>query len=164
MAATSKPSVAAEPSPQRAAGAPQDVERFSLVTLQMAGWLWLEETPPGDPGDAYWQLANAIGVALAGPECRLQRGRFDWPLHRSAQLDAGAGAASAALQAFLQRRLEQTACAGLVVLGEATRARLTGCDLQDGPRIATVAIAEMLRDPGLKQTAWRDLQVLRGSS
>ncbi len=150
-----------QPAAPEAEGA-AEIDRFSLVTLQMAGWLWLEQTAAGDPGEAYWQLASAIGQALAGPKCQLERGRFDWPLHRSTQLDAGADAASAALQAFLQRRLEQKTCKGIVLLGESTQQRLAGCQLSNGPeaRVVTASIDDMLRDPGLKRGAWRDLQVV----
>ncbi len=50
----SAPAKAADNAQTDTAARPQAhaVERFSVITLQMAGWLWLEETPPGDPGDA----------------------------------------------------------------------------------------------------------------
>jgi phosphohistidine phosphatase SixA len=60
--------------------------------------------------------------------------------------------------AFIQRKLEQTGCAGLILLGKACEERVPLDQLNCGRLVRTVSTAEMLRTPLLKKQAWRDLK------
>ena len=45
--------------------------------------------------------------------------QFDWPIHTNQQLDLGEEAARASVAGFVDRRLGEHGCRGLVLLGQA---------------------------------------------
>tara|TARA_R110001599_G_scaffold353463_1_gene592966 strand:+ start:9660 stop:10361 length:702 start_codon:yes stop_codon:yes gene_type:complete len=151
--------------PEAAPGRPVDLKRndpeFSLVAIHCGGWLWLEEQ--GDAGLLSEQLllvqsmAVALGMTKGDADKRASSARFDWPIHKNRQLDQGEDAARSSVAGFIQRKLEQLCCQGLVLLGRECEGRLA-LDQLDCARVArTVSTAQMLRNPLLKQQAWRDL-------
>jgi hypothetical protein len=150
--------------------------RFSLAAVTCGGWLWLEELEGAPLAAEQLQLLQAMADALAmiarndagdrgdrGP-ARAVSTRFDWPIHTNQQLDLGEDAARASLAAFIQRKLEQPDCNGLILLGRACEARVPLAQLAC-PRLAcTASTSEMLRNPLLKKQAWRDLRPLLESA
>lgn len=162
----------AAPSPAPVSPAQQRGEqvRFSLSTVLAGSYMWLESLN-GMPlaaeqvnliramAHAVAMSQGAAGSALPAPEL----GRFDWPLHQNRQLDQSEDAARAGLAAFLQRRLEQGGCKGLVVLGN-DAARWVEATALPLVVVQTVATAQMLADPACKVQVWRDLAPLRRAS
>jgi hypothetical protein len=80
-------------------------------------------------------------------------------MHTNRQLDLGEEAARASVAAFINRRLEQRGCLGLVLLGQTGAKRVSLPDMEV-PTVITASSAEMIANPALKQQAWRDLQPL----
>jgi hypothetical protein len=143
--------------------------RFSLAAVTCGGWLWMEELDGTPFTSAQLQLvqsmADALGRFKGIPEAATRPAegagavltQFDWPMHTNLQLDQGQDAARSSVAAFIQRKLEQAECSGLVLLGRACEARVP-LDQLDSCRIArTVSTARMLREPLLKRQAWQDL-------
>ena len=125
--------------------------------------MWLEEMGGMPLATEQEQLVQAMAQALAvAGNTRQEKKRpevahFDWPIHTNAQLDLGEEAARASVAGFIGRKLEQQQCRGLVLLGEASKARVR-LEQLDCPLVAsTVSSAEMLDNPLLKKQAWRDL-------
>jgi hypothetical protein len=160
--------------------------RFSLVAMVAGDWLWLEElagmpltteqvqlvqsmaqalllnrTAPGRtaPGRALPDAASR-GPAPRGPAprgpARPVVEQFDWPIHTNHQLDLGAEAAQASVAGFVGRRLDQYDCRGLVLLGQSCAARLPLQEINI-PTVSTASSAQILEQPALKRTVWRDL-------
>ena len=143
--------------------------RFSLAAVTCGGWLWLEELDGAPFTPQQLQLVQSIAAALArlagesgtaqaaaaDPAVRLTQ--FDWPMHSNLQLDQGKDAARSSVAAFIQRKLEQGECTGLILLGRECEARVP-LDQLDCARLArTVSTAQMLHEPVLKRQAWQDL-------
>jgi hypothetical protein len=147
--------------------------RFSLAAIVAGGWLWLEELSDSVLATQQVQLVQAMAHALGrtdidqgrrepGPE-RPEVTQFNWPIHTNRQLDIGPEAARSSVAGFIQRKLDQRACHGLVLLGEACATRVP-VDQFSGLRLCcTASTASMLRDPQLKRQVWRDLQTLASS-
>jgi hypothetical protein len=153
----------APPKPAAAASKQDNLPQFSLVAITAGGWLWLEEMGGMPLATEQVQLVQAMAQALAvAGNTRQEKKRpevahFDWPIHTNAQLDLGEEAARASVAGFIGRKLEQQQCRGLVLLGEASKARVL-LEQLDCPLVAsTVSSAEMLDNPLLKKQAWRDL-------
>jgi hypothetical protein len=171
--------VKAAPAPAVAAvrpGAGNLPSRFSLAAISCGGWLWLEELENTPLAPEQLQLVQAMAEALgtvashgAGHEDNSSGGRlparavttqFDWPMHTNQQLDQGEEAARASVAAFIQRKLEQPGCNGLVLLGRKCEARVPLGQLACARLARIASSAEMLRSPLLKKQAWRDLRLL----
>ena len=90
--------------------------------------------------------------AGADPKWRSLIGRFT----PTSQLDLGAEAAQASVAGFVGRRLEQYGCRGLVLLGQSCAARVPLQEVKI-PTVSTASSAEILAQPALKRTVWRDL-------
>ena len=158
------PATAVAPGGQRPRQAASPTIRFSLALIRAGDWLWLESL--GDNALATDQLALVAAMARAlaprgasGLE-RPEVVRFDWPMHNNKQLDIGEEAARSSLGAFLERRLRDASCTGLVLLGEEA-GRWLAAESLPVPAVRTVATLDMLRDPALKRRAWRELSPLR---
>ena len=137
--------------------------QFSLVAITAGGWLWLEEMGGMPLATEQVQLvqamAQAIGVAgnTRQEKTRPEVAHFEWPIHTNRQLDLGEEAARASVAGFIGRKLEQQQCRGLVLMGEACKARVQLEQLDCALVATTVSSAEMLDNPLLKKQAWRDL-------
>jgi hypothetical protein len=155
------PSAAAEPVP-----------RFTLSAIIAGDWLWLEDLNGLPLATEQVQLVQSMALALgrdsgrdnaqsgtAAPTAKPDVAQFDWPMHTNRQLDLGEEAARASVAAFINRRLEQRGCLGLVLLGQAGAKRVSLPDMEV-PTVITASSAEMIANPALKQQAWRDLQPL----
>ena len=151
--------------PKAAAPAPRHdaVAQFSLVAITAGGWLWLEEmggmplaTDQVQLVQAMAQALNVAGKASPGKK-RPEVAQFDWPIHTNQQLDLGEKAAQASVAGFIGRKLEQQQCRGLVLLGEACKARVPLEQLGSPLVVTTISSAAMVDNPLLKKQAWRDL-------
>jgi hypothetical protein len=158
--------------PQRSAAVP----RFSLITIIAGNWLWLEELADMPLTTEQVQLVQSMAQALVlHRESRVQEAtsavqpgearidatrtdvaQFDWPIHTNQQLDLGTAAARASVAGFVSRRLEQHGCRGLVLLGQSCAMRVPVEELQT-LTVSTASSAEILAQPTLKRTVWRDL-------
>ncbi len=150
--------------------------RFSVAAISCGGWLWLEELDSASFGPEQLQLiqamVHALGIARAsagssdsaaaatpgGAQPQAVATRFDWPMHSNQQLDQGPEAARASLAGFIQRKLEERECRGLVLLGRESEARVALDQLDCAYIARTLSTAELLRDPLLKKQVWRDLR------
>ena len=142
---------------------------FSLAAVTCGGWLWVEELGNVPFTSAQLQLvqsmADALGRFKGSPEAENKPAsgagavltQFDWPMHTNLQLDQGQDAARASVAAFIQRKLEQAECAGLVLLGRECEARVPLDQLDSCRIVRTVSTALMLLEPLLKRQAWQDL-------
>ena len=154
-------------SPPRGAAVP----RFSLTAIVAGDWLWLEELMGMPLTTEQVQLVQSMAQALVlQRESRIETGtgaarpgavppavaQFDWPIHTNRQLDLGVAAARASVAGFVGRRLEQHACHGLVLLGQSCALRLPLEELKI-LTVSTASSAEILAQPALKRTVWRDL-------
>ncbi len=147
--------------------------RFSLVAIVAGDWLWLEELDGMPLTTQQVQLVQAMAQALVQKRepgaaiatetaaghtdaTRPQVAQFDWPIHTNQQLDLGADAARASVAGFVVRRLEQHGCRGLVLLGQSCAVRVP---LQEVKllTVSTASTAQILAQPALKRTVWRDL-------
>ncbi len=143
----------------------EPVPRFSLTAIVAGSWLWLEELAGPLTSDQV-RLVQSMAQALllchpsqgdaVTPAVEPDVAQFDWPIHTNQQLDLGKEAAQASVAGFVDRRLGEHGCRGLVLLGEAC--------LQRVPRqhisvitANTVSSAEILAQPSLKRQVWRDL-------
>lgn len=137
---------------------------FSLVAISCGGWLWLEEQGNGDrlPDQLMLvqSMAQALGMITTDVATRASSAQFDWPIHNNRQLDQGQEAARSSVAGFIQRKLEQQRCHGLVLLGAECEGRLALKQLDCAQVIRTVSTAQMLRNPLLKRQAWQDLHPL----
>jgi hypothetical protein len=158
-------------STQRSAAVP----RFSLTTIVAGDWLWLEELA-GPLTTEQVQLVQSMAQALvrhselrteddvtvarpgaARPgAARPDIAQFEWPIHTNHQLDLGVEAARASVAGFVGRRLEQHGCRGLVLLGQSCVMRVPLDELKV-LTVNTASSAEILAQPALKQSVWRDL-------
>jgi hypothetical protein len=134
---------------------------FSLVAINCGDWLWLEEQESAESLPEQLMLvqsmAQALGIYAGDTGARASATQFDWPIHNNRQLDQGEEAARSSVAGFIQRKLEQLRCQGLVLLGAECEGRLA-LDQLDSPRVVrTVSTAQMLRNPLLKRRAWQDL-------
>ena len=154
--------------PQRQGSA---VPRFSLAAIVAGDWLWLEAL-----GDmplateqvwlvkamaqalasyaAYSDDEDAVGEDLAAVQADVAQ--FDWPIHTNQQLDLGEEAARASVAGFIDRKLQQHQCRGLVLLGQACEQWVPLSQLQVRS-VATISSAQILARPELKREAWRAL-------
>ena len=154
--------------PQRQGAA---VPRFSLAAIVAGDWLWLEAL-----GDmplateqvwlvkamaqalvayaAYGDDEGAVGEGLAAVQTDVAQ--FDWPIHTNQQLDLGEEAARASVAGFVDRKLQQHQCRGLVLLGQACEQWVPLSQLQV-PSVTTISSARILARPELKREAWRTL-------
>ena len=148
-----------EASPQ-ATAATSTIPAFSIVTVMVGGYLWVEELAGSSVSREQVQLICAMSKALVLGEGEPQVGQFDWPIHSNAQLDLGEGAARAGLCGFLQRKIDGGNCQGLVLLGAACQQKLDVNQLDFGRCVRTLSTAEMLADAKLKKQAWLDLHVI----
>jgi hypothetical protein len=151
--------VSAQPLPRS-----ESVPRFSLTAIVAGDWLWLEELA-GPLMTEQVKLIQSMAQALAlyqqsgsGPakSVRPDVTQFDWPIHTNHQLDLGAAAALASVAGFVERRLEQHGCRGLVLLGQACAKRVPQQEISL-MTVSTVSSAELLAQPALKPQVWRDL-------
>mgnify|MGYP003630106938 CR=1 FL=1 len=150
-------------------GAQADSCSFSLVAMLAGRWLWLEglgDMPlASDQVNLVQAMAHALGFR-SSVEARVVRdaasphvSTFNWPMHSNRQLDSGIDAAKASLAAFLERRIEQQGCVGIVLLGDEC-ARWVETTRLEVPAVTIASTAQMLQDPELKRQAWRALQPL----
>ncbi|MAT91650.1 MAG: hypothetical protein CME59_03540 [Halioglobus sp.] len=129
--------------------------------------MWLEDLGGQPLAAEQAALVGAMAGALllsAGDSrqalpVKAQFAQFDWPLHNNRQLDNGEDAARAGLAAFVERRLQDSGCSGLVVLGESAAHWLDAA--QHMVRVVQVpATRDMLSRPALKRGAWDALLAL----
>lgn len=149
-------------------GAPQ-VARFSLSAIVAGQWLWLEELGEVPLTVEQVQLVGAMARALLRTQAtstppavtadKPEVAQFDWPIHTNRQLALDEEAAGAAVAGFINRRLEQFGCRGLVMLGKACSGRVAAGEF-GMPVVQTASTADMLGQPSLKAQVWRDLQSL----
>lgn len=147
------------------------VPRFSLVAIVTGEWLWLEDLAGMPLTTEQVQLVQSMAQALVlNREPRTEAetsvvrpamarpdvAQFDWPIHTNQQLDLGAEAARASVAGFVGRRLEQHGCRGLVLLGQSCAMRVPVEGLKT-LTVSTASSAEILAQPTLKRTVWRDL-------
>ena len=157
-----------EPRPSRL----QKPLKFSLAAVSCGAWLWLEELDGAPFAPSQLQLVQAmaealgrLGVGSAAGEAPAtgsgpQLTQFDWPMHTNLQLDQGQEAAHSSVAAFIQRKLEQGQCMGLILLGPECEARVPLDQLDCARIVRTVSSARMLREPLLKRQAWQDLAAI----
>jgi hypothetical protein len=158
---------AAEPRDTAPGGA--HLPRFSLSAIVAGSWLWLEEL--GDMALTVEQvhLVEAMARALRHAGATVDEGpaamakpevtQFDWPIHTNRQLELGEQAARAAVAGFVNRRLEQFNCAGLVLLGGRCAERVPVEEI--GAQIVCIqGSLDILANPSLKPQVWRDLMPL----
>jgi hypothetical protein len=101
---------------------------------------------------------GAIDAPLISP-ISVDKAQFNWPIHTNQQFDLSEDTACSAVAAFVQRRLQQHECRGLVVLGEDCGKWLQAQQLAV-PVVATLGSVQMLANPDLKRQVWRDLRLL----
>ena len=141
-----------------------EVPRFSLTAIEAGKWLWVEQLAGMPLTTEQVQLVKSMAGALGHAEGKVgpappqtQVLQFDWPMHSNHQLDQGEESARAAVAGFIGRKLEESGCRGLVLMGR-------GCagwvpDL--GFQVAKIeSSADILQQPGLKPAVWRALQAL----
>jgi hypothetical protein len=145
--------------------------RFSLATIVAGDWLWLEilEDLPlaTEQVQLVLSMAKALRRAATGADqdsapahsTKPDVAQFDWPLHTNRQLDLGEQAARASVAAFVNRRLEQHGCRGVILLGRPAvqRVPLEGLATR---AIETASSMEILAHPARKAQVWLDLQPL----
>ena len=105
------------------------------------------------------ELVAAMGRALTHPATAEEpvTSEFQWPMHANQQLDLGADEASASLEGFLLRKLDDNACVELICLGEAASELVSGLKLPCARR-QLPASREMLTEPQRKRNAWDALR------
>ena len=142
--------------------------RFTLAAIVAGGWLWLEELEGAAMTPEQLMLVQAMAGALSvvdpgskgnvATAGRPEAEYFNWPLHTNQQLDQGVEAARSGVAGFIQRRLEQRTCSGLVLLGEECRSKVPLEHIDCSRGACTVSTASMLISPAIKKQAWTDLQ------
>jgi len=138
----------------------ESIPAFAIAAIACGGWLWVEELSQPEISRDQVHLIKAMVRALGLSDSKLDVSRFDWPIHRNAQLDLGEEAARASLGGFVQRKAAQEKCLGMVVLGEACKKRLDSQQFGASRCISTISGAQMLVTPSLKKQAWQDLQAI----
>ncbi len=144
------------------AGMPLTTEQVQLVQ-SMAQALLLTRTavanvetrpvaPRPDAAPPGWAPPGWAAPGRARPVVE----QFDWPIHTNHQLDLGAAAAQASVAAFVGRRLDQYGSRGLVLLGQSCAVRVPLQEIHI-PTVSTASSAQILEQPALKRTVWRDL-------
>lgn len=136
------------------------VTRFRLAAVICAGRLWVEELGDEALAQDQVQLVSAMGRALMHPEGGSEAiavTEFQWPLHDNAQLGLGAEEATATLQGFLHRQLDENACVELICLGDESKALLANLPVSCARRFAP-STRDMLASPILKRDVWAALQ------
>ena len=156
-----KASVQASASPQQG----EPVPRFSLTAIVAGDWLWLEELAGPLTTDQV-RLVQSMAQALllchqspggeVKPAVQPEVAQFDWPIHTNQQLDLGEQAARASVAGFVDRRLGEHECRGLVLLGDACAQRVRRQQISL-VTVDTMSSAEILAQPALKRQVWRDL-------
>jgi hypothetical protein len=156
-----KASVQASASPQQG----EPVPRFSLTAIVAGDWLWLEELAGPLTTDQV-RLVQSMAQALllchqspggeVKPVVQPEVAQFDWPIHTNQQLDLGEEAARASVAGFVDRRLGEYGCRGLVLLGQACAQHVPRQQISV-ETVNTVSSAEILAQPALKRQVWRDL-------
>lgn len=141
-------------SPSAAVAKARQVQAFNVAAIVSGKWLWIEVLTHGVLSRDQVHLVQAMTRALGVSEPKSHNSQFDWPIHNNAQLDLGLDAARAGLAGFVQRKIEQFECQGLVVLGCACEQRLAIQQLRVQRCVSTVSTAEMLANPQLKKQAW----------
>lgn len=153
-------SIGKSPSSTAGKAQPEAATRFRLAAVICARRLWLEAL--GNEALAREQvlLISAMGRALSHPQVHEDAPlvtEFRWPLHDNAQLGLGAEEATATLQGFLYRQLEEHACVELICLGESSKSLLGSIAVPCARRYVP-ATRDMLRTPLLKRDSWAALQ------
>lgn len=156
------PSRTVQPPPVAVAKA-TPAEAFNVAAIVSGNWLWIEVLTHGVLSRDQVHLVQAMTRALGVSEPKSHNSQFDWPIHNNAQLDLGLDAARAGLAGFVQRKIEQFECQGLVVLGCACEQRLAIQQLRVERCVSTVSTAEMLANPQLKKQAWEAILPLISS-
>ena len=142
----------------------EPVQAFTVAAIVSGSWLWIEELTHGVLSRDQVHLIQAMAMALGAKEAKCHTSQFDWPIHNNAQLDLGVDAARAGLAGFVQRKVEQFECQGLIVLGRACEQRLAIRQLRVQRCVSTVSTAEMLANPQLKKQAWEAILPFISSS
>ena len=143
----------------------EPVPRFSLTAIVAGDWLWLEELAGPLTTDQV-RLVQSMAQALllchqspggeVKPAVQPEVAQFDWPIHTNQQLDLGEEAARASVAGFVDRRLGEHECRGLVLLGDACAQRVRRQQISL-VTVDTMSSAEILAQPALKRQVWRDL-------
>ena len=143
----------------------EPVPRFSLTAIVAGDWLWLEELAGPLTTDQV-RLVQSMAQALllchqspgveVKPAVEPEVAQFDWPIHTNQQLDLGEEAARASVAGFVDRRLGEHGCRGLVLLGQACVQRVPRQQISI-VTVDTMSSAEILAQPALKRQVWRDL-------
>ena len=162
-----EPARSAKVSAEASGASPQSepVPRFSLTAIVAGDWLWLEELAGPLTTDQV-RLVQSMAQALllchqspgveVKPAVEPEVAQFDWPIHTNQQLDLGEEAARASVAGFVDRRLGEHGCRGLVLLGKACGQRVPRQQISV-VIVNTMSSAEILAQPALKRQVWRDL-------
>ncbi|MDG2410889.1 MAG: hypothetical protein P8M21_03520 [Halioglobus sp.] len=141
-----------------------DVPRFSLTAIQAGNWLWVEELAGMPLTTEQVQLVKSMAGALGHAEGSVKSAlgqpqvqQFDWPMHSNQQLDQGEASARAAVAGFIGRKLEESGCRGLVMMGGGSAQRVSDLGF---PSVKIESSAELLQRPDLKPAVWRALLAL----
>ena len=143
----------------------EPVPRFSLTAIVAGDWLWLEELAgplTTDQVRLVQSMAQALSLCHQSPGVEVKPAvepevaQFDWPIHTNQQLDLGEEAARASVAGFVDRRLGEHGCRGLVLLGQACVQRVPR-QQTSVVTVNTMSSAEILAQPALKRQVWRDL-------
>lgn len=135
-------------------------ERFSLVTIVVGGRLWVEEIADGLLAQEQLALVVAIDRALRHPDTKSAAPAhtvFTWPIHGNSQLDLSKEEASASLEGYLRRQLDDNACVELICLGAACAERLHKLRLPVAQR-TLLSTRELLEQPLKKRDLWMQLR------
>ena len=162
-----EPARSAKVSAEASGASPQSepVPRFSLTAIVAGDWLWLEELAgplTTDQVRLVQSMAQALLLCHASPGVEVKPAvepevaQFDWPIHTNHQLDLGEEAARASVAGFVDRRLGEHGCHGLVLLGKACGQRVPRQQISV-VIVNTMSSAEILAQPALKRQVWRDL-------
>ncbi len=143
----------------------QNVAAFSIASVHVGNWLWLEDITGMPLAKEQVQLIGAMARALELEVTQPRVTQFDWPLHNNQQLDLGPDAAASSLAGFVQRQLSEVATRGLVTLGDSCRQRLPLSlneslnESLDVPLFihCSVPTRQMLAQPGSKKQAWEEM-------
>ena len=164
-ALVAQPARPAEASVKASAASQQGgpVPRFSLTAIVAGDWLWLEELAGPLTTDQV-RLMQSMAQALllchqspggeVKPAVQPEVAQFDWPIHTNQQLDLGEEAARASVAGFVDRRLGEHGCRGLVLLGQACVQRVPRQQISV-ETVNTMSSAEILAQPALKRQVWR---------
>ena len=162
-----EPARSAKVSAEASGASPQSepVPRFSLTAIVAGDWLWLEELAgplTTDQVRLMQSMAQALLLCHQSPGVEVKPAvepevaQFDWPIHTNQQLDLGEEAARASVAGFVDRRLGEHGCRGLVLLGQACVQRVPRQQISV-VTVNTMSSAEILAQPALKRQVWRDL-------